>query len=78
MTLNVNIFSIPRQANLKEEDVRDISYLDTVVDEYFNVSQYENPVESTLTHSFYEFDTYSPIAKEISKAIFDLNSSKDD
>ena len=53
MTLDVNIFSIPRQPDFEEDDVCEVNYLDNVVDEYFGFLQYEDPVESTLTHFFF-------------------------
>lgn len=77
MTLDVNIFLIPRHPDFEENVVHEISYLDIIVEEYFDFLHYEDPFNLTPTYSFSKFDTYSPIEKEISKAVFDLNSSEE-
>lgn len=60
MPHDANIFSIPRQPNLQQEDdIHEVSLIDSIVEDHFNLTQYGNPIGSCLTHLLDNLNAYS-------------------
>lgn len=53
-----------------------MNFLDTIVEEHLEILQIEDPSGSALTHALSKNDDSSPIKREISNAVFDIESSK--
>ena len=74
MSMDVNIFNIPKQPNFHEEEIKEVDCVDALVQDYFDATCLEDPVESCIANFVYDMIGYTEPEREISYACASLDS----
>jgi hypothetical protein len=78
MSLDINIFSIPKQPTWEDDDILESDMIDALVQEEFNQSYSDDPLESCLVNSVYESEEYSYNEQEVAQVCSILESEEEE
>ena len=77
MSLDINIFSIPKQPTWEDDDIQETDMIETIVQEEFNKSHPDDPLESCLVNSMYESDEFSYSEQDVVQVCSILESEEE-